>query len=53
MERTSQNAKQSVDLVLAGGTAITVDAERRVIRDAGIVVDGERILYVGKVAEIT
>ena len=52
MERDSQNEKQSVDLVLAGGTAITVDAERRVIRDAGIVVDGERIVYVGKAAEI-
>lgn len=40
--------KQEVDLILAGGTAITVDKERRVIRDAGIAIKGERVAFVGK-----
>lgn len=40
--------KQEVDLILAGGTAITVDGERRVVRDAGIAVKGEKIVFVGK-----
>jgi 5-methylthioadenosine/S-adenosylhomocysteine deaminase len=40
--------KQEVDLILAGGTAITVDGERRVIRDAGIAIKGEKIIFVGK-----
>ena len=40
-----------VDLLLLGGTAITVDADRRVIRDAGIAIKGEEILFVGKARE--
>jgi len=53
MESNSKGGKQVVDLVLSGGTAITVDAERRVIRDAGIVVQGENILFVGKSTEVS
>ena len=45
--------KQEVDMVLQGGTAITVDSERRVIRDAGIAVKGEEIAFVGKATEVT
>lgn len=45
--------KQEIDLILAGGTAITVDRERRVIRDAGIVVKGEKIVFVGKKKDIS
>jgi cytosine/adenosine deaminase-related metal-dependent hydrolase len=40
--------KQAIDLGLAGGTAITVDGERRVIRDAGIGIKGQKIVFVGK-----
>jgi len=40
--------KISVDLLLCGGTAITVDQERRVIRDMGIAILGEDIVFVGK-----
>ena len=40
--------KQDVDLILAGGTAITVDGERRVIRDAGIAIKKDKIVFVGK-----
>jgi len=42
---------EEVDLLLLGGTAITVDADRRVIRDAGIAIKGEEILFVGKAQE--
>ena len=52
--KTKENmAKQEVDLVLRGGTAITVDSERRVIRDAGIAVQGENIAFVGKAKEVS
>lgn len=37
----------------SGGTAITVDSERRVIRDAGIAVQGENIVFVGKGTEVS
>ncbi|MEI7532464.1 MAG: amidohydrolase family protein [Betaproteobacteria bacterium] len=40
--------KMMVDLMLCGGTAITVDSERRVIRDMGIAIIGENIVFVGK-----
>ena len=53
MESKSKGGKQVVDLVLNGGTAITVDPERRVIRDAGIAVQGENILFVGKSTEVS
>jgi len=44
---------QSVDLVIADiGWLITMDAARRVIRDAAIAVDGGRIVAVGKAAEL-
>ena len=42
------SVKQDVDLILAGGTAITVDGERRVIRDAGIAIKKDKIVFVGK-----
>jgi 5-methylthioadenosine/S-adenosylhomocysteine deaminase len=45
--------KQKANLVLKGGTAITVDSERHVIRDAGIAVLGENIAFVGKSAEVS
>lgn len=43
--------KEQIDLMLSGGTAITVDADRRVIRDAGIGVRGEKLVFVGKRAD--
>lgn len=45
--------KREADLVLKGGTAITVDSERRVIRDAGIATKGEDIVFVGKAKEVS
>ena len=52
MENKENLKKQEVDLILRGGTAITVDSERRVIRDAGIAILGEEIVFVGKVGEV-
>src|SRR5947207_15422021 len=44
---------QSVDLVIADiAWLITMDASRRVIRDAGIAVDAGKIIAVGKSADI-
>jgi 5-methylthioadenosine/S-adenosylhomocysteine deaminase len=45
------HSNEEIDILLLGGTAITVDAERRVIRDAGIAVKGEEILFVGKAGD--
>jgi cytosine/adenosine deaminase-related metal-dependent hydrolase len=45
--------KTSADLILSGGTAITVDPARRVIRDAGIAIKGNRIVFVGKKGAVT
>lgn len=44
--------KKQADMILKGGTAITVDPERRVIRDAGIAIKGENIAFVGKATEV-
>jgi len=45
--------KEKVDLILTGATAITVDEERRVIRDAGIAILAENIVFVGKALDVT
>ena len=45
--------RQQLDLILSGGTAITVDDERRVIRDAGIGIKGQKIVFVGKKKDIS
>src|SRR5258705_7526399 len=36
-----------VDLLVLNGTVVTMDTDRRVIQDAGIAVDGGRIMFVG------
>ncbi len=42
-----------VDLVVSGGTVVTMDAQRRVIEDGAIAVQGGRIVAVGTRADIT
>jgi 5-methylthioadenosine/S-adenosylhomocysteine deaminase len=51
----SQNRRsrtERVDLLILGGTIVTMDSSRRVIDDGGIAVSGGRILAIGTRAEI-
>jgi 5-methylthioadenosine/S-adenosylhomocysteine deaminase len=47
----SQAAKV-VSLVVTGGTVVTMDAERRVIANGAVAVDGTRIVAVGPAADV-
>lgn len=42
----------AVDLLVSGGLVVTVDAERRVLADGAVAVDGGRIVEVGKAATL-
>jgi cytosine/adenosine deaminase-related metal-dependent hydrolase len=43
---------KTVELLIAGGTVITMDEERRVIEDGALAIDGDRILDVGLAEEL-
>src|ERR1700682_2296077 len=44
----AQNAKkEKVDMLVAGGTVVTMNAERRIIEDGGVAVNGDTIVAVG------
>jgi len=47
----AQRARR-VDLIISGGTVVTMDASRRVIEDGAVAVAGGRIVAVGKRADI-
>ena len=44
--------QQEVDLIVAGGSVITIDRERRIIAGGSVAVDGQSIVAVGKRDEI-
>src|SRR5215207_5699259 len=44
---TAQTRRQTVDLLLVGGTIVTMDETRRVIDDGGIAVSNGRIVAIG------
>src|SRR6202158_4937721 len=49
----AQNAKkEKVDMLVAGGTVATMDAERRIIEDGVVAVKGDAIMAVGSRASI-
>src|SRR5205085_9654717 len=41
-----------VDLIVSGGTVVTMDSSRRVIEDGAVAVEGGRVVAVGKRADI-
>jgi 5-methylthioadenosine/S-adenosylhomocysteine deaminase len=48
----SAAAKEKADLLITGGTVVTMDAQRRVIADGAVAVRGDSIVAVGSSAEI-
>ena len=48
----AQSRLESVDLLVLGGTIVTMDATRRVIEDGGIAIKAGRIVAIGPRAEI-
>jgi 5-methylthioadenosine/S-adenosylhomocysteine deaminase len=48
----AQEKRERVDLVIAGGTLITMDAERRILEDGAVAVKGDSIVDVGTRAQI-
>jgi 5-methylthioadenosine/S-adenosylhomocysteine deaminase len=46
------SAKEKADLLITGGTVVTVDGQRRVIADGAVAVWGDSIVAVGSSAEI-
>lgn len=49
---TAQTRRQPADLLVLGGTIVTMDQTRRIIEDGGIAVSNGRIVAVGSRAEI-
>ena len=49
---TAQTRRQSVDLLVLGGTVVTMDQTRRVIDDGGIAVSQGRVVAIGPRADI-
>jgi 5-methylthioadenosine/S-adenosylhomocysteine deaminase len=48
----AQRRKATVDLIVRGGTVVTMDGERRVIENGAVAIRGGRIVAIGPAAEI-
>ena len=48
----ASNPTERVDLLVTGGTVVTMDAERRVLEDGAVAIRGDRIVAVGSAAEL-
>ncbi len=48
----SPQAKENVDLVVTGGTVVTMDGARRIIENGAVSIQGERIAAVGSASEL-
>lgn len=51
--RAGSAAAISVDLLIVGGTVVTMDEKRRVIEDGAVAIKGDKIVAVGKRAAVT
>ncbi|HJT66840.1 MAG TPA: amidohydrolase [Pyrinomonadaceae bacterium] len=51
-DAAAQNRRQTVDLLVLGGTIVTMDQTRRIIDDGGIAITNGRIVAIGPRAEI-
>src|SRR5258705_10015865 len=51
-EVIGQRRGQRIDMLVTGGTIVTMDGERRVIEDGAVAVSNGRIVEVGKAAEM-
>src|SRR5207247_9926218 len=52
IDGAAMQAKEGVDLIVAGGTVITMDGARRVIENGAVAIRGERIVAVGAASEL-
>ncbi|HSB29717.1 MAG TPA: amidohydrolase [Pyrinomonadaceae bacterium] len=50
--QTRRQLREGADLIVLGGTIVTMDGARRVIEDGGLAVKGGRIVAIGSRAEI-
>jgi 5-methylthioadenosine/S-adenosylhomocysteine deaminase len=50
---SSGRPPERVDIIIRGGTVVTMDGSSRVIENGSVAVKGERIVAVGKASEIT
>ena len=48
----AQEKRERADLVIAGGTVVTMDPERRILEDGAVAIKGDAILDVGTRAQI-
>lgn len=51
--RSSQLRRTPVDILITGGTVITMDPARRVIEDGAVAIAGDRIVAVGDTKQLT
>ena len=50
---SSSQTNKAVDLIISGGTVVTMDAQKRVITDGAVAIKGDKIVAVGKRSEIS
>jgi len=48
----AQRRKATVDLIIRGGTVVTMDSARRIIENGAVAIKGGRVVAVGSLAEI-
>jgi len=45
--------REQVDILITGGTVITMDSTRRVLEDGAVAITGDRIVAIGLTADLT